>query len=90
VNIQEEFLAKVKENGFEGIGFTCGGFIHQTAKVGSVPYYPNWVNALNIRFLYRIVYEKHTRKRYLKAAIIFPIIFTKDRIKGIYRSLYNL
>lgn len=30
---QENFLLKVKQAGFEGIGFTCGGFIHQTAKM---------------------------------------------------------
>ena len=29
---QETFLLKIREAGFQGIGFTCGGFIHQTAK----------------------------------------------------------
>ena len=26
--MQEKFLLKVKEAGFQGIGFTCGGFLH--------------------------------------------------------------
>lgn len=30
--MQEKFLLLVKNHGFQGIGFTCGGFIHQTSK----------------------------------------------------------
>ena len=29
---QEDFLLKVKDAGYLGVGFTCGGFIHQIAK----------------------------------------------------------
>lgn len=71
---QEDFLLKAKTIGYNGIGFTCGGFIHQTSK-DEIDYYPKWVDKLNIRFLYRMHREKHTRIRYLKAAFIFPIIF---------------
>lgn len=78
---QERFLLKIKEQGFKGIGFTCGGFISQTAKgINNIDYYPQWVDKYNIRFFYRIYKEKHTRRRYLKAAFIFPIIFIKDWI----------
>lgn len=78
---QERFLVEIKNRGFKGIGFTCGGFISQTAKgKNKIDYYPEWVNKYNIRFLYRMYKEKHTRKRYLKAAFIFPILFIKDRI----------
>lgn len=75
---QEKFLLKAKEMGFQGIGFTCGGFIHQTAK-NEIDYYPQWVNQYNIRFLYRMYKEKHTRKRYIKAGIVFPWVFLKDK-----------
>ena len=51
--IQERFLLKVKQAGFQGIGFTCGGFIHQTAE--------------------------NTRKRYAKAAFVFPIKFIWEK-----------
>lgn len=77
--VQEQFLLKAKQMGFKGIGFTCGGFIHQTSK-NEISYYPQWVDQYNIRFLYRMYKEKHTRKRYIKAGLIFPWIFLKDRL----------
>ena len=79
--MQEQFLLKVKEAGFQGIGFTCGGFIHQTAQ-NKIDYYPQWINRMNLRFLYRMYKEKHTRKRYLQAALIFPARFLYERIFG--------
>lgn len=72
--MQEKFLIKVKSKGYQGIGFTCGGFIHQSTK-DKLEYYPIWINKLNLRFIYRMYKEKHTRKRYLQAAILFPIKF---------------
>ena len=79
--MQERFLLKVKEAGFQGIGFTCGGFIHQTAQ-GEADYYPEWVNRMNIRFLYRMWKEPHTRKRYFMAGLIFPVRFMWERLFG--------
>lgn len=79
--MQERFLLKVKDAGFGGIGFTCGGFIHQTAK-DEIDYYPGWVDRMNLRFLYRMYKEKHTRKRYLQAALLFPARFIAERIFG--------
>lgn len=79
--MQERFLLKVKDAGFAGIGFTCGGFIHQTAK-DEIDYYPAWVDRMNLRFLYRMYKEKHTRKRYLQAALLFPARFIAERFFG--------
>ena len=79
--MQEQFLLKVKNAGFDGIGFTCGGFIHQTAK-DKIDYYPGWVDLMNLRFLYRMYKEKHTRKRYLPAALFFPARFLAERFFG--------
>lgn len=79
--MQERFLLKVKDAGFGGIGFTCGGFIHQTAK-DEIDYYPGWVDRMNLRFLYRMYKEKHTRKRYLQAALLFPARFIAERLFG--------
>ena len=76
--MQEKFLLKVKKAGYQGIGFTCGGFIHQTAK-NEIDYYPAWADRLNLRFVYRMYKEKHTRKRYLQAAFIFPVRFMYER-----------
>lgn len=78
---QETFLLKVREAGFQGIGFTCGGFIHQTAK-NEIDYYPDWADRMNLRFLYRMYKEKHTRKRYLQAALLFPSRFIYERLFG--------
>ena len=79
--IQERFLLKVKDTGYRGIGFTCGGFIHQTAK-DEIDYYPAWADRMNLRFLYRMYKEKHTRKRYLQAALLFPARFITEKFFG--------
>lgn len=79
--MQERFLLKVKESGYKGIGFTCGGFIHQTSK-NEIDYYPAWIDRMNLRFIYRMYKEKHTRKRYLQAAFIFPARFIYERFFG--------
>ncbi len=79
--MQEKFLVMVKENGFKGIGFTCGGFVHQVAK-GDMDYYPAWVDKWNLRFIYRFFKEQHTRRRYLKAAFVFPARFFIERFFG--------
>lgn len=79
--MQEKFLLKVKSAGFKGVGFTCGGFIHQTSK-NEIDYYPAWVDKTNLRFVYRMWKEPHTRKRYLMAGLLFPVRFIAERIFG--------
>ena len=79
--MQEKFLLKVKCAGYQGIGFTCGGFIHQTSK-NEIDYYPAWVDKTNLRFVYRMWKEPHTRKRYLMAGLLFPAKFIAERIFG--------
>jgi exopolysaccharide biosynthesis WecB/TagA/CpsF family protein len=79
--MQEKFLLKVKGAGYQGIGFTCGGFIHQTSK-NEIDYYPAWVDKTNLRFVYRMWKEPHTRKRYLMAGLLFPARFIAERIFG--------
>ena len=73
--------AYVKKMGYQGIGFTCGGFVHQTA-MNRMHYYPDWVDKMNLRFVYRMYKEKHTRTRYLQAAFLFPVRFIGERIFG--------
>lgn len=79
--MQEKFLIKVKGAGYKGIGFTCGGFIHQTSK-DEIDYYPAWVDKTNLRFLYRMWKEPHTRKRYVMAGLLFPVRFIAERLFG--------
>lgn len=77
--LQEQFLLKVRDAGYQGIGFTCGGFIHQTAQ-NKADYYPCWVDKHGLRFLYRMYKEPHTRKRYAKAAFVFPVKFLLEKL----------
>lgn len=79
--IQEKFLLKVKNAGYQGVGFTCGGFIHQTSK-NEIDYYPAWVDKTNLRFVYRMWKEPHTRKRYVMAGLLFPARFIAEKIFG--------
>ena len=69
--------------GYQGISFTCGGFIHQTSK-NEIDYYPAWVDKTNLRFVYRMWKEPHTRKRFLIAGLLFPAKFIAERIFGFF------
>lgn len=60
---QEEFLLQLKESGWNGTGFSCGGFLDQMIQSGS--YYPEWIDKNNLRFLYRLYKEpRRLSKRY--------------------------
>jgi exopolysaccharide biosynthesis WecB/TagA/CpsF family protein len=61
---QENFIVELKYAGWQGIGFTCGGFLHQTCKKG-INYYPKLINKLNLRWAYRIWDEPKLLKRYV-------------------------
>lgn len=76
---QERFLMRLKKAGYKGVAFTCGGFISQTSKQNDIVYYPKLFDILDLRFVYRIIKEKHTRKRYLQAFVFFPICFLKEK-----------
>lgn len=80
---QERFLSQLKQHGWSGEGYTCGGFIHQTAKKGH-RYYPNWVNKWNLRFIYRMYDEPKLLKRYTLDYSKFVFFYTYDVIR--YRT----
>lgn len=63
--LQEQFIAQARAAGFTGTALTCGGFITQTAASAALHYYPAWINRLHLRFLYRMLREPHTVRRYL-------------------------
>lgn len=76
--IQERFCIDLKEAGYKGIAFTCGGFLHQTAD--GINYYPEWINKYNLRAFYRLFHEKGLWRRLYNVLIEFPILFTWDTI----------
>ena len=77
--LQEQFALDLKNAGYKGIAFTCGGFLHQTAN--GINYYPKWVNRYNLRAFYRLFHEKGLWGRLYNVLIEFPILFTWDSIK---------
>lgn len=77
---QEEFAILLKEAGYKGSVFTCGGFIHQTA--GGLTYYPEWVDKYNLRGFYRQYKEKGIVRRNFDTFIKFPILFSVDILRS--------
>lgn len=73
---QERFLIELKEKGWDGSGYTCGGFLHQTAN--RLEFYPKLFDRLNIRWLYRIYKDPYTLKRYLLDYPRFFFYFGED------------
>ena len=82
--LQEQFLVDLQQTGWEGIGYTCGGFLHQTAR--NIEYYPKWVDRYNIRWIYRIYDEPKLFKRYFFEYPKFFFYFITDYIK--YKKQY--
>ena len=73
--LQEQFALDLKNAGYKGIVFTCGGFLHQSAN--AINYYPDWVNKYNLRAFYRLFHEKGLWGLY-NVLIEFPVLFTWD------------
>lgn len=59
--LQDIMAVSLKEAGFKGAIYTCGGFIHQAA--GKLNFWPDWANKYNLRWFYRYFCEKGTIKR---------------------------
>lgn len=78
--LQEQFAIELRNSGFKGTVFTCGGFLHQTTR--RINYYPAWVNRLNLRAFYRLFHEKGMLKRLYYVLLQFPVVFTLDRLKN--------
>lgn len=74
---QEKLLIDLVNTGWDGTGYTCGGFFHQTAKSG-LTYYPDWINKYNLRWAYRVYDEPKLIRRYTLDFIVFLLFFTYD------------
>ena len=75
---QENFLIDLKKSGFKGIGFSCGGFLHQSAN--NFNYFPVIINKLHLRWFFRMVKEKGIFKRNLITYPKFFFNFIKDML----------
>lgn len=74
---QERFLHELRSLGWTGTGYTCGGFLHQTARKGA-RYYPGWIDRFQLRWLYRIYDEPKLFKRYFFGYPIAVLFIIKD------------
>lgn len=73
--IQDKFAVFLKEYGFNGTIYTCGGFYHQT--VERMNYYPDWINKYNLRTLYRLVHERYVWGRLFKYYPRFVVNYSR-------------
>lgn len=68
--LQEEYLLALQQAGWQGLGFTCGGFMDQLCE--RFRYYPRWIDSLNLRFAYRLCKEpRRLARRYLRDYGVF-------------------
>ena len=67
--LQEKILLDLKASGWSGVGYTCGGFIEQTALAEGI-YYPRIIDRLNLRWFYRIL--KEPRKLWYRYLVQYP------------------
>jgi UDP-Gal:alpha-D-GlcNAc-diphosphoundecaprenol beta-1,4-galactosyltransferase len=78
---QEQFLIRCKKVLNQPfVGFTCGGFISQTAM--RPDYYSAWVKRLGLRWLQRACMHHHVRQRLLKDYPIFLVKYLWDVLKN--------
>lgn len=61
--MQDKFAYDIRNMGYNGNIYTCGGFFHQS--VNDINYYPKYIDKWNLRWLYRIYKEKYVLKRVL-------------------------
>lgn len=86
---QEKMLIDLADAGWHGIGYTCGGYFHQTAASG-VKYYPDWIDRANLRWAYRIFDEPKLVRRYTleygKFVFVFAYDFFSHKILKIFKK----
>lgn len=73
---QEKTLLDTRAIGWQGTGFTCGGYLDQLVQARGDDYYPHFVDKLHLRWLYRLLKEpRRLSKRYFKDYPYFLIKF---------------
>lgn len=71
--LQDNVAIRISEIYPDAQIMTCGGFISQTARAGGY-YYPKFIDAMNIRFLYRFWKEPRIFRRVI---VKYPIFLAK-------------
>lgn len=81
--LQERVQYLLKD--LEITSFTCGGFITQTSKSEGIKYYPDIIDRMNLRWLFRMINEQHVARRVL---VKYPISLAK-LVKLLIRRDYS-
>lgn len=76
---QERFLVQLQESGWQGAGYTCGGFLHQTSR--RLEYYPPLIDKFHLRWLYRMIDEPRIVVRVITQYIEFIWLFSADLLR---------
>ena len=84
---QEELLLKLKEvRAWNGLGFTCGGYLDQLQQ--GLHYYPAAVDKLDLRWLYRLVKEpRRLLRRYTLEYRVYWSALMRELLHRGVRSL---
>lgn len=77
--IQETMAVDLREAGYSGAIYTCGGFLHQTKN--DINFYPRIINYLNLRFFYRAYKENGFLIRSLKTYPKFCFLIFSHLLK---------
>ena len=79
---QEHFLLELKKSGWIGTGFSCGGYLDQAIQ-SDIKYYPEWVNRLHLRALYRLCREpRRLGRRYFIEYQLFFLAFLELTLRN--------
>lgn len=68
---QELLLRNLRDSGWNGVGFTCGGYLDQLVSAKGSRYYPSWIDKLNLRWLYRIY--KEPKRLFFRYVFQYPL-----------------
>jgi len=80
-NNQERFLVALSKSGWKGVGISCGGYFDQLQQ--SISYYPEWVDRMDLRWLYRLVKEpSRLWRRYLVAYPASAVLILRHAVRA--------
>lgn len=77
--MQDEMAVLLKQAGFIGSVYTCGGFIHQTQD--TIVSFPAWTNKLGLRWLYRLFTQKGMVERLIETYPKFVVTYSLFLLK---------
>ncbi|WP_183558401.1 WecB/TagA/CpsF family glycosyltransferase [Mucilaginibacter sp. SP1R1] len=81
--IQENMALDLRQAGYNGAIYTCGGFLHQSKD--DIYFYPKIIDYLNLRFFYRALKENGFLGRSIKTYPKFCFLIISQLLKTILK-----